>query len=85
MQTIEIRCGQRNSLISSLSFFKGSSMEEKPIRIDFSAQGIAILHHAVFELQGRPSINSHEVRAIQSAEQKTLIAARLAGMDLHRW
>jgi hypothetical protein len=72
-----------DEVFESFFRFKGSSMEGKTIRIDFSEQEVAVLHRAVFELQSRPSISPRELRAIQSAEQKILLAARLAGLNLH--
>jgi hypothetical protein len=74
---------QLDEVFESFFRFKGSSMEGKTIRIDFSEQEVAVLHRAVFELQSRPSISPHELRAIQNAEQKILLAARLAGLNLH--
>ena len=60
-------------------------VEGKTIRLDLTEQEVASLHRAMFELRGRPVIGPEELRAIQSAEQKLLRAARLAGMDLHHW
>jgi hypothetical protein len=60
-------------------------MEEKTIMLEFTEREFALLHRALFEFRGRPMTSPEELRAIQSADQKMLKAARSAGMDLYRW
>jgi hypothetical protein len=60
-------------------------MEGKTIRLDLTEQEFVLLHRAVVELRGRPVISHEELSAIQSADQKILRAARLAGLDLRHW